>query len=314
MSSRIRRALAGIAVAGAVGFAAACGGGDSDPLTADELRTQADAICTAVNEKTDAIAEPTSEDTALEFLKATRDVQSPAVDQLRDLTPPEEFTTQWDRVVELQETQADLLDQAIERVEGGEVASAVLRELGPTLESNSDELRDLAGDLGLQVCGSGSGDEPTGTTTSVDTTATTALPPATTAATTETTTTAGTPDTAAINQYMTDVQEAAGALVTFGTLLQSVTNLDDLRDKASDAQEALDTFDTAIAKLDGYTMDDPRLERQRSGLVAEGPGVSDVLRRFVDAAANNDQEAVQSLLPEVSAALDRFRNAATNVS
>ena len=55
-----------------------------------------------------------------------------------------------------------------------------------------------------------------------------------------------------------------------------------------EATAALDTFDEAIAKLNTYTLADDTLDEQRSGLVRTGPKVSDVLRRFLDAAEKGD--------------------------
>ena len=45
--------------------------------------------------------------------------------------------------------------------------------------------------------------------------------------------------------------------------------------------------------------------------MATGPGVSDVLRRFVTAAAAGDIAALQKLVPEVTAAIGKFQAAAT---
>jgi len=172
--------------------------------------------------------------------------------------------------------------------------------------------------LGLKVCGSDdSGDDTTTETTTdtdTDTTATTLEPTTDGTESTDSSSTEASGDFGTTDQYLADAQEAAGALTKFGTLLQNVASPADLRDAAPQSQEALDEFDAAIAKLDGYTMEDPTLEKQRSGLVAEGPKVSDVLRRFVDAAASGDASAVQSLLPEVMSALQAFSTAATDIS
>lgn len=63
-----------------------------------------------------------------------------------------------------------------------------------------------------------------------------------------------------------------------------------------------------------YTLDVPTAERQRANLVAEGPRVSDVLLRFVNAAEEGDAAAVQNILPEVMSALQVFVAAAQDVS
>ena len=78
-----------------------------------------------------------------------------------------------------------------------------------------------------------------------------------------------------------------------------------------DATAALDDFDAAIAKLKAYTLADETLDKQRSGLVRTGPKVSDVLRRFLDAAEKGDVSAVQALVPEVTSTITEFQQAAT---
>ena len=59
--SLARPLAAGVAALGAVIALAGCGGG-SDSLSADEFRSQADAICADANTQTDALAEPQSDD------------------------------------------------------------------------------------------------------------------------------------------------------------------------------------------------------------------------------------------------------------
>jgi hypothetical protein len=112
-------------------------------------------------------------------------------------------------------------------------------------------------------------------------------------------------------EYVDDVQAAAAALQGFGTTLQGTTSLEGLEAKVPEAEAKLDEFDAAIAELEGYTLDDATLEAQRQRLAATGPEVSDVLRRFVDAAASGDTEAVATLVPEVQQVITEFGQAAT---
>jgi hypothetical protein len=311
MNRAFRRTTAGLAVAGAAILIAGCGGG-SDTLSAEELRSQADAICAATDEATDAIAAPTSNEEILPFLIATRDAQTGAVADLKELEPPSELEENWDRAITLQDEQLNTINDAITRIEAGEDPEAVITELSPGLEERDTELDSLADALGLTVCGADD-EETDPATTESTTTAPTTLGETTAPATTEATTPA-TGGEGTVDQYLADTQAAAAALTSFGTILQGVTNIDELPAKAPAAQEALDEFDAAIAKLDGYTLEDATLDRQRAGLVEEGPAVSDVLRRFVDAAAAGDVAAVQQLLPEVQTALQDFSSAATDVS
>lgn len=308
MQRAFRRTTAGLAVAGAAILIAGCGGG-SDTLSAEELRSQADAICAATDEATDAIAAPTSNEEILPFLIATRDAQTGAVDDLKELEPPSELEENWNRAIALQEEQLGAINEAITRIEGGEDAEAVITDLSPDLERRDNELDQLADELGLTVCGQDDEDTEPSTTEGTTTAATTlgeTTAPATTEATTPSTGAEGT-----VDQYLQDAQAAAGALTEFGEILQNVASPQQLEAQAPAAQESLDEFDAAIAQMDGYTLSEPQLEQQRAALVEKGPAVSDVLRRFVDAAASGDAAAVQALLPEVMTALTEFSSAAT---
>lgn len=314
MTRGFRRTAVALVAAGAVAFAAGCGGDSESSLSADELRTQADAICADVDAANDAIAAPTSAEEILPFLQATRDANQDGLDRLRELTPPEELEDLWNQAIGLNETQLELINGAITRIEGGEDGETVLNEVGPQAEANGDQLDSLAQQIGLTVCGADDDEEPTDPTTDTTETTETLDTVPTTPTETEATPDPGPGgDTGTIEQYLEDAQAAAGALSAFGTTLQSLSGPDELESRAGEITEILDDFDAAIARMDGYTMDDARLEQQRSGLVAQGPVVSDTLRRFVDAAASGDQAAVQALLPEVLQALQDFSSAATEV-
>jgi len=293
-----RRPLAGLAVVGAAALIAGCGGGSDSP-SADEFREQADAICADANREIDGLTEPTSVDTdeVLPFLTSGLTIQQSQIDRLRELEPPSDLEGTWNEAIDLLEERQGLIQEAADKIAAGESASAVLGD-DAELERLQEEARQKARDLGLTVCGS-EDDEPS--TTATDTTAT-----APDTATSAPATTSG--ETA---QYVTDVQAAAGALQSFGRVLQGSTDVDDFKANVPEAQASLDEFDAAIAKLDGYELSDARLEEQRSGLAETGPRVSDVLRRFLDAASSGDIAAVGELVPEVTARINEFQQAAT---
>jgi hypothetical protein len=204
----------------------------------------------------------------------------------------------------LLDQQTNQIQDAADRISGGEDPEAVINDVSAELDSISEQADAKAKELGLEVCGTED------TATGADTTATVATAPTltTTPPPTTTSSSATTGDTAG---YVDDVQAAAAALTTFGTALQSTTSLDDLKSKVPDATAALDDFDEAIAKLDTYTLEDETLDKQRAGLVRTGPKVSDVLRRFLDAAEQGDVSAVQALVPEVTSTITEFQQAAT---
>lgn len=308
MKRAFRRTSAGLAVAGAAILIAGCGGG-SDSLSAEELRTQADAICADADERTDAIAEPTTEEELVPAYTELLSIQNDSISRLKELKPPSELEATWNEAISLQEEQVATLQGLVDRIEAGEDVQTVLEEVTPEAEAREEQLDRLADELGLKVCGQDDEDTEPSTTEGTTTAATTlgeTTAPATTEATTPSTGGQGT-----VDQYLQDAQAAAGALTEFGEILQNVASPQQLEAQAPAAQEALDEFDAAIAQMDGYTLSEPQLEQQRAALVEKGPAVSDVLRRFVDAAASGDAAAVQALLPEVMTALTEFSSAAT---
>jgi hypothetical protein len=302
MSVLRRRPLAGLAVVGAAALIAGCGGG-SDSLSADEFRERADAICADADRELDPLepASNSSED-FVTFLTSGLQIQQSQIDRLKDLDPPSDLEGTWNEAIDLLEQRQAALQEATDKIAAGESPQAVLGD-DAELDRLRDEANQKADELGLTVCGDDE-DEPTTTTPDATTTA-----PDTTTAPAQTTT--GPAESGETTQYVTDVQEAAGALQTFGQLLQGTTSVDDLRGKVPEAQENLDAFDAAIAKLDGYTLSDATLEQQRAGLAETGPKVSDVLRRFLDAASTGDVQAVQELVPEVTQTIGEFQAAAT---
>lgn len=301
------RPLAALAVVGAAVAIAGCGGGgdDSGALSADEFRTQADAICADANTRIAALDQPTGTDQILGYLQSGLTVQKEQLQKLKDLQPPSDLSGTFNEATDLLDQQTAKIQDAATRIQNGENPETVIQSASPDIDSISEKAKAKAKALGLEVCG-------TEDTTGTGTTSTTATAPATvgtvTAPGTSTSSPAATGDTAG---YVEDVQAAAGALTTFGTALQSTTSLDDLKSKVPQATSALDDFDAAIAKLDTYTLEDDTLDKQRAGLVRTGPKVSDVLRRFLVAAEKGDVAGVQALVPEVTSTIQEFQQAAT---
>ena len=310
MSPARSRTFAALAVVGAAAAIAGCGGGgdDSGALSADEFRTQADAICADANTRIDALDEPTGADQVLGYLQSGLTVQREQLDKLKALEPPSDLAGTFNEATDLLDEQVTEIQSATDRISSGEDPEKVINEVSPKLDELSSEADAKAKELGLEVCGT---EDTTGTSTT-GTTATTATAPTTTApADTTAGTTASTAPTGDTAGYVEDVQAAAGALTTFGTALQSTTSLDDLKAKVPQATAALDDFDQAIAKLGTYKLAEATLDRQRAGLVRTGPKVSDVLRRFLAAAQKGDVAAVQALVPEVTSTITEFQQAAT---
>ena len=298
-----RTLLAGFATLGAVALIAGCGG--SDNLSADEFRSQADAICKETDAKIAAIPEPTSEDAFLSYLRSGLPIQQAQLTKLENLKPPSEMKDTFAQAMDLQRQQIAAISAAADRIDSGEGAQAVVRDVSDDIDAIKNQADAKAKDLGLTVCGSDS-------TATTPTAPATTTAPTTTGATTGRTTAAAPGATVAPAAYVADVQVATSALQGFGELLQSSTSIQDLGNNAAAAQKKLDEFDTAIAKLGTYKLAAAQLDKQRAGLVATGPAVSDVLRRFITAAAAGDIAGLQKLVPEVTSAIGKFQAAATN--
>ena len=304
-----RRPMAGIAALGVMALLAGCGGGSdsaggSDALSAADLRTQADAICADFNRASKAVAEPTSAAEILPYLKTILPLQQDQLRELKALKPPADLAPAYTQAMTFLTTQRAAIVAATAEIEGGASAEAVIAKVGPEIEALNAQADAEGKTLGLKVCGTDETEGATTTpsaTTSASTTEVEA--PATTAETPSTTGTAG--------RYVDDVQAAATALQEFGSILQGAAGIDDFTTKAPEAKKSLDTFDAAIAELTAYTLEVPKLEKQRAGLAATGPKVSDVLRRFVDAAGEGDIATVGTLVPEVMKTITEFQKAAT---
>lgn len=148
-------------------MAASCGGGggSSTALSKEDFISQADAICTKYDQKfkdevqpTYPAADPTSTSTSDDDVKAfadplsaTHDLYSEQLDELRGLTPPEDFQEQYDSALASLDTSlqsiADAADAAGNADREG-VTAAV--QAGQTASSEADK---IAQDYGLQVCG-----------------------------------------------------------------------------------------------------------------------------------------------------------------
>lgn len=327
-ASRRRGVLAVLAV-GAIGIAAACGGSDDSEasgLSAEEFRSQADAICAKYEEQTNAVEEPTGPDDVVTYFTTVIPIQQAQITELKALEPPEDLSAKFDEATTLLEKQVALAQQAADDISGGADATTVVQSLNDEATSNSDQLDTIAQELGLTECGDGDGEGDTSTegtdttATTLDTTGgdTTETEAATTEDAADTTGDTAEPTTTygdeALQIYITDVSDAANALVQFGTILQSVSSPEDLSQQADAASAQLDTFDAAMAQIATYRLSNAQLEEQRAGLVATSGNVSTTLRDFTAAAAAGDLEQAQALLPQVTSALSEFQAAAAGSS
>jgi hypothetical protein len=305
MNALARRSLLALALLALPALAVAgCGGDDkaaeattAAALTADQWRTQADAICADIDTKADALKQPEAPADFQGFLEAGIPLAQDQIDRLKALVPPAELASIQTQAVANQEEGLATIKGALDRIKGGEDPLKVVTEVQADITRIQDEGKKLAKDAGLTVCGAD--DDTTGTTSTDATTEST-----------DTTATIPTTGNAEVDKFLGDVQKATTALTAFGNALQSVSDPAEIKAQESSLRGQLGDFDSAIAAMDGYTLPIEVVEGQRSRIVATGPKVSDVLRKFIDAGAGGDEAEIIKLLPEVTTALTDFTKAA----
>jgi hypothetical protein len=287
------RIMAGLVVVGAsLAIAAGCSTDSDDGaattgntsgaggLTAAEYRQQANAVCVATEEGIGGLANPanpTAEQTA-DILEDGLEIQQTGIDRLKALDPPDDLQANHDKAVSLLEQRQTITQQLLDRIRDGEAVPALTRELGPRIQQLRNQADDVARDLGLEECVDGPSGEDAEAQTS------------------------------ALNKYRQDVRAAGAAIGNFARLLQTNESFAAKKDRL---EANLDTFQENIEDLGDYTLSNATLERQRAGLARTGPNVTDVLRRFMDAAADGDQKAIQDLAPEVQRVLSEFQSVVT---
>jgi hypothetical protein len=118
-----------------------------DTLSADELRSQAAAICLRATEATDRIAVPNEPAGGGRFLKEARLQLAAAQRRLRALAPPEELAADYDRAVQLAAREVALIWRHERLIENGEdvipTFRSLQRELDPLLVQENDLWRRL---------------------------------------------------------------------------------------------------------------------------------------------------------------------------
>ena len=295
-----RRSLAGLCAAGAIVFAAGCGGGSdgSDALSASEFRTQADAICQTSKDTIAALDEPTAASTNAEvsaFLTAGLEATDAEIAKLRALRAPSDLSGTLGEALDLLDQRQERIRAATAKVADGEEVQTVLQDANAEIDSLNGKADAKARELGLTVCGTHDDGLSASATTSTGTTATAP------------TTTGG----ATSAQVTNDLKAAQAALVGVSTTLQGAngSSLDDLKAVIPDARKALTDFDAAVAKLATDTAPNAAQEKVRSAVVTAGPKVSDVLGRLLDAIENGNEAAAAALVPEVQKVFGELQTA-----
>lgn len=126
------------------------GGGGGDRLSKDEYVAQADAICKEVEQKGDAIEEPTSLEDVGRFVDEALPVFDDGLDRLRELRPPAELQDAVDDWLATGNETRDLLEELKDVAGDGDAAK--VQELGGKGEDLDKKSDDLARQIGLEEC------------------------------------------------------------------------------------------------------------------------------------------------------------------
>jgi len=123
-----------------------------DRLSAEELRSEAGAICTRANAVTDRVAVPNAPSGGERFLREGLAQLRPATTSLAALKPPEELEERYERAVTLARQEVMLVERAVMAIDRGEdtidTFTALQRQLEPVLNQENAAWRAL----GVPAC------------------------------------------------------------------------------------------------------------------------------------------------------------------
>lgn len=134
---------------GAAALAAGCGGGGGS-LSREELATQADAICAKSEEELDQLAEPQSIEDVEQLAEEAKPIVQDGVDKLDELQPPEDLEDEYDRWIELNRENIDVIDELRDAAAEGDQERVQQAVQGAS--EKEEEADRLAGEIGLDQC------------------------------------------------------------------------------------------------------------------------------------------------------------------
>ena len=149
----MRRGVAPLAAALTLSLAA-CGGGGADeaqPLTADQFRQQADAICKQYEGKISALGSPDSLADLGDLVDKVVPIIEEGNQKLAALQPPAELTDDWSRAMALQKENLGVAKDLQQAIHDQDVAKA--QELLSKLDETDTRSNQIARNIGLEDCG-----------------------------------------------------------------------------------------------------------------------------------------------------------------
>lgn len=142
--------LLGLAVTAAIAALAGCGGGSS--VSPEEFQSQANKVCRDIERQLDRIQEtaPVTADQAEEQAQAAVDVSGQALDNLRQIDPPEDLRSNYDRYLEEREQAIGFIEDAREAAADNDSDAYVRAKR--RLAAGQPTRRQLALELDLSAC------------------------------------------------------------------------------------------------------------------------------------------------------------------
>ena len=132
---------------------AGCGGDGGEQLTREEYASQADAICKRYNDQVAALQRPANIEELADAADKSLPLLDDAIDELRDLRPPEsqeQTVDEWLAQLELlREDLEDIRDRAEDNDQAG------LQAVLPSAQQHNMRSNELATELGMSVCNMG---------------------------------------------------------------------------------------------------------------------------------------------------------------
>src|SRR4051794_22246985 len=150
-----RTLVAGIAILGAAGLIAGCGGGSSDSSSADDFRQQADQICADANTRLEAVPKPATNAQILTSLQAALPIQADELAKIRALDPPDDLQADFDEATDLLQQRKDAIQAAADKIANGDDPGTVIKQAEPQIDALRAQTQAKAEDIGLSVCGAG---------------------------------------------------------------------------------------------------------------------------------------------------------------
>ena len=144
----MRRLLIVVVVA-----AAGCGGeggSGGDRLTEQEFRAQANQICTDFAEELDALGEPGSLEELGTQLEEGRTIFENGLEELRQLRPPEELQSEYDRLLGTGDDALAAFESMQQAAEDGDVQE--VQRIAEEADQADEEADEIARGLGLDDC------------------------------------------------------------------------------------------------------------------------------------------------------------------